>query len=121
MITILKGIGFCFSTIVGAKLGILNLMYITVGGIAGYTAYSLVRTFFHALASGIANYTNTANAHVIAFLVLVLPPLCLIPYAGRKIVVRLQLNERISPRINALIGAAYLDTIFVCILTIIGR
>lgn len=121
MIKIFQGIGFIITSIAGAKLGILNLMYITVGSIAGYTAYSLVKTFFHPLASGIGNFTNTANSHVIAFLVLVLPPLCLIPYGGRKIIVRLQLSDRISPRINALIGAAYLDTIYVCILTIIGR
>lgn len=113
----LKTIGFAIAAILGFKLGFFVLIYCTIGCLTAYAAYSINRTFFHPLASGLMDYMRKANAYVIGFVILTLPPLVLIPYLGWRVITRYGITEP-TPLVNSLIGAFYLSAIYWCILAI---
>ena len=111
-------LGGLTAMIVGGKMGIRLLLYCTTGCITGYVAFSLNRTFFHPLYSGLRDFMNRENAWVVTFITLTFPSLLVIPYLGRIAIVRLKISERISPIVDALIGAFFLLTIYISIMVI---
>jgi hypothetical protein len=109
------GIGIA---VIGGRLGLSRMLYLTIAFLAGYAAVSLVIGFLEYLKDFLSNFISDPNAMIIGFILLTLPPLLLIPYLGRKLMVKLAIPD-ISPKLDAILGAGYSLAVYVGILQVI--
>lgn len=119
MLIILKvviGIGV---TVLGGYLGIIRCILLSSVFVGGFTSVSLVRFLFRSMSHLLARYLTIPYANVIVFIVLVIPPVLLIPYLSRKLMVKLGLVDTISPTISGILGAGFFAAIFIAILKIL--
>ena len=104
-------IGMCVA-VIGSKLGLSRMLYLTVAFLAGYAAVGMVKGFLGYLRDFLGSYMSDLNAMTIGFIALTLPPLLLIPFLGRKLLVKLAIPD-IPPMLDAILGAGYSLAIYV--------
>lgn len=112
----LLGIAIC---VIGGRIGLRKLLYVTVAALAGFAAVSGSKAFFYPLSYHFSTYTSPANASIISFIILAVIPILLIGYFGRKLIVKLQVTESISPMIDGVLGAGYSLALYIAFLQII--
>ena len=115
ILQILFGLGLAC---LGGKIGIRKLLYATCAAIAAYAAVAANKAYFGTLSMHLRLHMSSANAAVFSIIILSLIPLLSIGYWGRKLIVRLQINEKISPTIDAILGSGYLLTIYLIIISL---
>jgi hypothetical protein len=115
ILQILIGIGLC---VLGGKIGIRRLLYGTIAAIAAYAAVAANKAYFDTLSMHLRLHMSSANAAVFSIIILSLIPLLSIGYWGRKLIVRLQINERISATVDSILGAGFLATIYAIIINL---
>lgn len=110
VIMVIIGIGIA---VVGGITGLRRLLFLTIAGIAGYAAVSMVRGCHDSLRVWIENHNlSPENATVISLILLTLTPIILIFSVGRKLLVRISVTESISETVDAILGSGYLLSIY---------
>ena len=117
--SVLKVIVGIMVTVGCSRIGIRRLLYMTVAFIAGYASVSLVKAFCESIASFLEGFLSATNAYVISFIILAIPPLLIIPFLGRKMIIVLKITDDISPVLDSILGAGFGLTIYLSVLYII--
>jgi len=107
--------------VLGAKIGLRRLLFLTIAAISGFVAYALIRGFHNGLVLWFLKITHSTNAIIISAILLVLIPVFILYSYGRRLAVRLSITDSISPMINSILGAGYGVTIYIICYTIISR
>ena len=114
---ILIGLGLA---VLGGKLGIRRLLYISVALVAVFASLSAIRGAYDETVEYFRNFMRLTTASVLSFIVLVSGPLLTVIYFGRKLIVRLQVLETISPMIDTILGVGYIETVYLAVLLILN-
>ena len=114
---ILIGLGLA---VLGGKLGLRRLLYISVALVAIFASLSTIRGAYDETVEYFQNFMRLATASVLSFIVLVCSPLLTIIYLGRKLIVRLQVLETMSPMIDTILGVGYIQTVYLAVILILN-
>lgn len=98
--------------VIGGKLGLTKLLFITIAGISGYISFIIVKSFWKPLASRLALLMPWDVAVVMTAIILTLTPLLLVFLGGRRLMVKIGIKETISQTIDSTLGAGYAVTAY---------
>ena len=115
IITVLIGLGL---GVFGGKMGLRRLLYLSVALVAIFASLSAIKGAYDETVEYFRNFMRLTTASVLSFILLVFAPLLTVIYLGRKLIVRLQVLETISPMIDTILGVGYIETVFLAVLLI---
>jgi hypothetical protein len=116
ILKILLGIGVA---VLGGRLGLRRISLMIIGAVAMFCAYSLVKCYFEPISSAFEEHTYREISVIFTLLLLVVPPVMLLYYLGRNVMVKLSIVHDINPVTDQLLGSALALTVYIAILLIL--
>jgi hypothetical protein len=105
---IAKALGAILCALLGGYLGLRIMLYGTIGFVAGFSAWSTNRSFFHTVSSRFALFTSAPNAIVISALLLTVIPAVTVIIAGLAILKKIHIDrDHPGKTSNIALGSAY--------------
>jgi hypothetical protein len=111
-------IGICLA-VIGGRIGLRRMFIISMAFVSGFVSVTFVRAFASTVTSMIEVIASHITSTIISYLVLSIPPLLIIPFYGRKLMVNLGIVEDLSVSLDAIIGAGFTISLYLALLQII--
>ena len=111
-------IGICLA-VIGGRIGLRRMFIVSMAFVSGFVSVTLVRAFASTVTSMVEVIASHTTSTIISYLVLSVPPLMVIPFYGRKLMVNLGIVEDLSVSVDAIIGAGYTIALYIAVLQII--
>jgi len=112
---ILMGIGFA---VVGGRIGLRSLLYISVAALAGFAAVRANVAFFEPLSLHFMTITSRINAEVVAFVTITMTSTLLVGFLGHKHITAIKIDENIPHLVNAVLGSGYAVSAFLAFVAV---
>jgi len=113
-------LGGILIAIIGGRIGLYALYFVTVAFAAGFSALSANKLLFQAMSTRLNLITSKEISIIVTFLFLTLVPILVIVYYGLKIAKKINFSEWLTPVSSAVLGSAYFLTIYIIILYLLG-
>jgi len=105
--------------VLGARIGLRRLLYITIACIAGFAAVSTVKGLHQKITPIFEHFgINHLNSLIITVILLTLIPIVGLLTFGRRLMVKFAFVESISETIDSILGGGYATTIYMIVLVV---
>ena len=114
-----KALGLIVIAVAGAHIGFKGLFFLLTIFCGGFAAVSCLRLFHQQVSTHLSLIIPGDIASVISFLFLALVPLLVTVYLGLGIAKKIDLEGRLTPLSNAILGTGFASSLYLGILRIV--
>ncbi len=119
MILVIKiTIGICLA-VIGGRIGLRRMFIVSIAFVSGFVSVTLVRAFASTVTSMVEVIAPHTTSVIISYLILSIPPLLVIPFFGRKLMIKLGIVEDITTTVDAILGSGYTVALYIAVLQVI--